>query len=885
VSDPAIARPAICLNMIVKNETKIIHEALDSVAPYITSWVIVDTGSDDGTQDLVKNHMAALGIPGELYERPWRNFAANRTEALTLAQGHGEFIWILDADDMLVGTPDLTRLEADLYSLRYQLDSHVYWRPQLFRDGLRVRYEGVVHEYAVVDGHCVRAKLEGEYRIAARTVGARSQDPLKYAHDRDLLLAEVERNPEDARSVYYLAQSYRDMGDYTNARKWYARRVEMGGWAEEVYYSMLRIAECMARLDMSRTDVQDAYLQAWEFRPTRAEALYAIAHRYRLDRRFRLGYIFAERAAKIPLPEEDTLLVAADIHAWRATDEQAVCAFWIGKPAEAFTLCRRLLARPDIPDHDRRRIARNRDFSVPAMIEAASPYPDVLVRSLVAGSRDAEVTVSLIAGPERETTEQTLNSFVNCCTDVSRVGRFLVLDAGLSTQDRAALHERYRFLEFADCRPEDGPGAQLATIRDQINGRFWLHLGQDWRFFAPENFVARMAAVLEAEAQVCQVGLNLADAVKLTGGCAAEEAVRRAPDAGRYVLADVAASGPAMFDTTRLDQAGGVDRTDADPIAELGRRATAAGLQTASLDEVFCLRSDQAPPPPKPIEVRHPQPQPARSDRSTGTNGPIFVVGAGRSGTTLMRVMLDSHPRICCGPELKLLSDIAGQYQTFAGRAFRPVMESYGNTLADVQRQFRGFIEGLVENFRRASGKPRWAEKTPTNVDVMVPLGEIFPDARFIHILRDGRDVTCSLVTMDWINLSTGRKAPMVENMTAAARYWRNTITAAREQAAHPSLTGRVLEVRYEALVTETAATMREVLAFIGEEWDDAVLTHHTKDHRSVPTESSTAQAAKPVTQSALGRWKEDMTERDKAEFKAEAGALLTELGYAGADW
>jgi len=122
---------------------------------------------------------------------------------------------------------------------------------------------------------------------------------------------------------------------------------------------------------------------------------------------------------------------------------------------------------------------------VPAVIEAASSYPDVLVGSLVAGPRDAEVTVTLLAGPDREATEQTLNSFLHCCTDLSRVGRFVVVDAGLSAQDRARLRKRYGFLEFAHRRSGDGPGAQLGQLRKQIGGRFWLHLGQGWRFFAP----------------------------------------------------------------------------------------------------------------------------------------------------------------------------------------------------------------------------------------------------------------------------------------------------------------------------------------------------------------------------------------------------------------
>jgi hypothetical protein len=892
VSDPVTARPAICLNMIVRNEAHIVHEALDSVAPYISSWVIVDTGSDDGTQDLIRNHMARLGIPGELHERPWRNFGHNRTEALTLAQGHGDYIWVMDADDTVVGTPDFSQLDADIYWLHIgQEHSLAFWRPQLFRDGLAVRYVGVVHERACWDyDSCVDVRLEGSYHIEARSLGARSQDPQKYARDRDLLLAEVERNPDDARSVYFLAQSYYRLGDFASARKWYARRVEMGGFPEEVYYALFRIAESLWKVGAPWPDIQDACLRAWEFRPTRAEPLYQIACLCRLDKRYRLGHLFAQRAAEIPFPEQDRLLVSTDVYAWRATDEQAVCASWIGKHAEAFTLWRRVLARPDIPDGDRQRIAGNRDVCVPAMIEAASSYPDALARRLVAGPRDAEVVVSLVAGPDRGAIEQTLNSFLHCCTDVSRVGRFLVVDAGLSADDRAMLHERYGFLEFADCGPGDRPGAQLAQLRAQIHGRFWLHLGQGWRFFAPENFITRLSAVLQAEAQVVQVGINLADAVKLTGASVAEQAVHRAPDAGRYLLTEQVAYGPAMFDTGRLDRAGGLQGTDTDPIAELGRRAAAAGLHTASLDEVLCIATDdQVRQPAQPIQVRYPQSRPRSSkemskEMSAGNDGPIFVGGAGRSGTTLIRVMLDSHPRICCGPELKALPAIAKQYQLLTG-THRPVMESYGNTLSDVQHCFRAFIEGLAKNFRRAEGKPRWAEKTPHNVLYMVPLGEIFPEARFIHLLRDGRDVTCSLMTMDWVDPSTGRKVDYVETMTGAARYWRDVVTEARQQAAHPSLTGRVLEVRYEALVTEPAATMRQVLEFVGEEWDEAVLSYQRKDRGGEPVESSTAQILKPVNQNTVGRWQHDMTPCDKATFKAEAGALLTMLGYADVDW
>jgi glycosyltransferase involved in cell wall biosynthesis len=599
VSEGRAARPAICLNMIVRNEAHIIRETFDSVAPYISSWVIVDTGSDDGTQDLIRDHMARRGIPGELYERPWRNFGHNRSEALNLAQGHGDYIWVIDADDRVVGTIDFGRMGADIYQMRQRSPYGIFWRPLMFRNGLGARYEGVVHEYVKVDGQFTGERLEGDYHIESRRLGARNRDPQKYARDRDLLLAELERNPEDARSAYYLGQSYMDLAitqgdvrDYENARKWFARRVEMGGWDEEVYYAMYSIGESLAGLGAPWPEVQDAYLRAWEFRPTRVEPLYAIARRYRSDERYQLGYLFAQRAADIPLPEQDTLFVRADIHAWCAADEQAVCASWIGKHAEAFTIWRRLLARPDLPDGDRQRMGANRDVCAPAMIEAASPYPEALVQSqqrLVAGPRDTKVVVSLVAGPDLTRTEQSLNSFLNCCTDLSRVGRFLVVEAGLAARDRTTLRERYGFLEFDHHGPADGAAAQLAQLRSQIDGRFWLHLGDGWRFFAPENFITRLTAVLEAEQQVFQVGINFGDAVKLTGASAPEAAVSRAPDAGRYVLAEQVACGPAMFDTARLDRAGGVHGTDADPFAELGYRAATAGLRTASLDEVLCI--------------------------------------------------------------------------------------------------------------------------------------------------------------------------------------------------------------------------------------------------------------------------------------------------------
>lgn len=556
-------RPAICLNMIVRNEAHIVHEVLDSVAPYIESWVIVDTGSDDGTQDKIRDHMAALDIPGELHERPWRDFGHNRSEALELARGHGDYIWVMDADDLLVGTPDFRDLTADVYQLHYGPDVS-YWRRQLFRDGLPWRYVGVLHEYAECGGPCTEERLYGEYHIESRRLGGRSLDPQKYARDAAILLAEVEHNPDDARSVFYLAQSYYDYGDFVAARRWYARRTEMAGFDEEVYYSLVRVADTMLRLGEPWPLVQDAFLRAWEYRPSRAEALYAIARWYRDEQRYQLGHLFAERAAQIPMPEQDVLFVNAEIYAWRAIDEQAVCASWIGRVDETFTLCRQLLNRTDIPDDDRRRIAANRDFGVAHLLDAASAYSGTLARAV--DTAEGDVTVTLAAGPDRSSTERSLNSMLHCFSDLTRVGRVLVIDVGLWPDDRAELAARYPFLEFR----QSPPGVQRGQLREGIDSRYWLHLGMGWQFFAPDDYVRRLTAVLDAEPEACQAGINYGDADKLTGSVPPLATVRRSEGAGNYVLAETPSLGPALFDCERWD-------------------GTESGLRTATLDEVLCV--------------------------------------------------------------------------------------------------------------------------------------------------------------------------------------------------------------------------------------------------------------------------------------------------------
>ena len=146
---------------------------------------------------------------------------------------------------------------------------------------------------------------------------------------RDLLLAEMERDPNDSRSAFYLARATSTSAITRIQDLVRAAGQEMGGWDEGSTTQTAR-RRSVARLDEPWPDVQDAYLKAWNTAPS-ARRRHAIAHRYRANERYQLGYMFASQAAQIPLPGHDRLFVGGDVHNWRAMDEQAVCASWINR--------------------------------------------------------------------------------------------------------------------------------------------------------------------------------------------------------------------------------------------------------------------------------------------------------------------------------------------------------------------------------------------------------------------------------------------------------------------------------------------------------------------------------------------------------------------------
>lgn len=260
---------------------------------------------------------------------------------------------------------------------------------------------------------------------------------------------------------------------------------------------------------------------------------------------------------------------------------------------------------------------------------------------------------------------------------------------------------------------------------------------------------------------------------------------------------------------------------------------------------------------------------------------PIFIGGAGRSGTTLLRVILDSHSRIACGPELKVIPSVASLWADFH-TLFAPFLLASRIGSGEIDHVFRDFIVGLLEPLRLSESKSRVAEKSPNNVFYFLHLHRIFPDSTFVHIVRDGRDVVASLLTMDWTT-PDGAPIDYTRDARLAARYWAQAVRAGREFARQTAGRSRYFELRYEDLVNRPEPCLMSLFAYLGEPWEPSVLAFHQK-RRVLADESSANQVTQPLNNASVGRWKAELNDRDRAAVKDEIGALLIELGYA-ADW
>jgi tetratricopeptide (TPR) repeat protein len=186
----------------------------------------------------------------------------------------------------------------------------------------------------------------------------------KYANDAKILEKALIDEPNNDRYMFYLAQSYRDSDQLEKSIEAYGKRIAMGGWEEEVYYSMYMIAKMKERLGASIEEVTELYSRAWEYRPSRLEAVFHAMRKYREQKRHIIAFAYGDVAIKTR-GTQDILFIEAEIWQWRLLDEYSLAAHYIGNPEIAMEKTNAILTAPffkTLPHDEQARLLKNMEF-------------------------------------------------------------------------------------------------------------------------------------------------------------------------------------------------------------------------------------------------------------------------------------------------------------------------------------------------------------------------------------------------------------------------------------------------------------------------------------------------------------------------------------------
>jgi glycosyltransferase involved in cell wall biosynthesis len=365
----------LTLCLMVRNEALNIVKCLESVLGIADNIYIMDTGSTDDTLKLasawLSKHFQTSSFIVETHI--WENFALNRTlclERVRKAFPSG-YTLFLDADDTLFVNKKINskkNWKADGYNIQIKDKSLSYYRLAITKNSKKFKYCGVVHEFPVAPNDAQYIYNCDDFSIIRGAGGYRSSNPNKYLDDAQTII-EALRTESDvnmiARYTFYLAQSYKDAGDSSNAQRYYAQRANMAsGWSSEKYVAQFEMSKLTEDAgNVSDGDIVFNYLKAFSMDRSRAEPIHAILRFLRSKNELALGYAITKNIPML-FKKPTTLFIHDWIYDYGLSDELSIAAYWSGDYTLSNKLTSALLKKLDsIPKEDRDRIIRNHKFS------------------------------------------------------------------------------------------------------------------------------------------------------------------------------------------------------------------------------------------------------------------------------------------------------------------------------------------------------------------------------------------------------------------------------------------------------------------------------------------------------------------------------------------
>ena len=328
-----IQKPSICLNMIVKNESKIITRMLESVSSIIDCYCICDTGSTDDTLEVISTFFKNKNIPGKIVIEPFKNFCHNRNFALNSSKGMSDYVLLMDAD-MIFEIYNFNKSilkDFDFCKILQGNDSFFYNNIRIVKNNGLYKYNGVTHEYIDHPDNANNYTFN-KSELFIRDIGDGGSKDDKFERDIKLLLNGISEDPSNARYHFYLANSYYDTRKYEESIPYYKKRIELGGWVQEVWYSYYRLGLCYYNLDKKEQAI-NYWLKGFYYYPERLEGIYKILHEFRVTSQHYLGYEMYKKAKDIldlNKNKDDYLFLENDVYTYQIYYEFTIIAYYVG---------------------------------------------------------------------------------------------------------------------------------------------------------------------------------------------------------------------------------------------------------------------------------------------------------------------------------------------------------------------------------------------------------------------------------------------------------------------------------------------------------------------------------------------------------------------------
>ena len=555
-------KPTMCLNMIVKNESKVIFDTLMNLTKQIDFdyWVISDTGSTDGTQDMIQTFFWNKGIPGEIVNHEWQDFGHNRSKALEAAYNKTDYLLIFDADDSLHGDFKLP-FDKKPYADRYMLkigQGLEYVRPLLINNRKRWMFKGVLHEYLHnLEPVNQDMTVQGNYHIESGRTGNRSQNPTKYYDDAVILKNAYEKEmalPDkgmSGRYAFYCARSFKDAGEkyHDDAIVWYKKVIDMQNhWNQERFYSALEIGLIYKQKNQMEEAVK-YLLKTVEFDIDRIDGIaVAIEHFYQTGQYILVNALYHRfknyKQECIPKLGEK-LFVNRFFYNDRLEFFNGIVAYYVNDKISGYNCCKEVLINQqvglneltitmnnilfyrEIMEKDDtlklfhavdQIVYKNNDLVYNGnivvlwnlLLKQNRLQLTVLDRKMIKkvklalekGATDKErILITFTTCKRLDLFKETVNSILNQWTDVDLITDWFCVDDNSSKEDRQFMTSTYQWIDYYMKTPsEKGHRTSMNIIWNKLHDfkpKYWIHMEDDFLFYHPMNYVTKAMEALK----------------------------------------------------------------------------------------------------------------------------------------------------------------------------------------------------------------------------------------------------------------------------------------------------------------------------------------------------------------------------------------------------